>query len=183
VFLWSKKWRLLQENNLAEPVLALWLCRSASENYPELVRPLTGKEMEQEIRVFLESWEDTPRGIKEAFVRLTTNLAAKNGLRFFFKARPGISYSLRAAYALQKERALFVIMDVIDDDPQNRWLSVCFYPDMITDPDERGNLIPWGLLGEDGYCFDLDAWDGEYLSYLEARQDEAYMAAAEIGKQ
>ncbi len=174
---------MLQENNLAEPVLAFWLCHSASGNYPELVRPFTGKKMEQEIRAFLERWEDTPQRIKEAFVRLKTNLAAKNDLRFFFKARPGISYSLRAAHALQKERALFVIMDVIDDDPENRWLSVCFYPDMISDPDERGNLIPWGLLGEDGYCFDLDAWDGEYLSYLEARQEEAYEAAAEIGNQ
>jgi len=137
--------------------------------------------MKMELEAFLETWKDTPKEIKGAFVRLKENLAGKNDLRFTFKARPGISYSLRAAHALQKERALFVIMDVIDDDPENRWLSVCFYPDMITDPEERGNLIPWGLLGEDGYCFDLDAWDGEYLRYLEARQDEAYKAAAEIG--
>jgi len=136
------------------------------------------KEMKMELEAFLEAWKDAPQGIKEAFVRLKTNLAVKNDLRFSFKARPGVSYSLRTAHALQKERALFVIMDVIDDDPENRWLSVCFYPDMITDPDERGNLIPWGLLGEDGYCFDLDAWDGEYLSYLEARQDEAYSCAS-----
>ena len=139
--------------------------------------------MEQELEAFLDAWEDTPPRIKEAFVRLKDNLAGKNHLGFAFKARPGVSYSLRATHDLQQERALFVIMDVIDDDPENRWLSVCFYPDMITDPEERGNLIPWGLLGEDGYCFDLGEWDEEYLSYLELRQDEAYKAAAEIGNQ
>jgi hypothetical protein len=136
--------------------------------------------MEQELEAFLERWEDTPQGIKDAFVRLKENLAIKTEIRFAFKARPGVSYSLRAAHAHQKERVLFVIMDVIDDDPKNRWLSVCFYPDMINDPEERGNLIPWGLLEEDGYCFDLEAWDEEYLRYLEVRQDEAYEAAAEI---
>ena len=136
--------------------------------------------MEQEFQAFLEAWEDTPEGIKNAFVRLNENLAIKNGIRLTFKARPGISYSLRATHALQKKRALFVIIDVIDDDdePKNRWLSVCFYPDMITDPEERGNLIPWGLLEEDGYCFDLEEWDEQYLRYLEARQDEAYASAS-----
>jgi hypothetical protein len=64
-------------------------------------------------------------------------------------------------------------MDVIDDDPENRWLSVCFYPDMITDPEEKGVLIPLGLLGEDGYCFDLEEWDADYLQYLETRLNEA----------
>lgn len=135
--------------------------------------------MEQGLEAFLEEWKDTPQRIKEAFVRLRGNLANKNDLRLAFKARPGVSYSLRAAHALQKERVLFVIMDVIDDDPRIRWLSVCFYPDMITDPEERGHLIPLGLLGEDGYCFDIEEWDEEYLSYLELRQDEAYMSASE----
>ena len=26
---------------------------------------------------------------------------------------------------------------------------------MITDPNERGELIPGGLSGSDGYCFDM----------------------------
>jgi hypothetical protein len=38
------------------------------------------------------------------------------------------------------------MVDVIDDDPEVRWLSVCFYGEMITDPDEAGELIPEGLL-------------------------------------
>ena len=45
--------------------------------------------------------------------------------------------------------ALFAIIDVIDDDPQARWLSVCFYGDMITDPEGRGEVIPGGLAGAD----------------------------------
>ncbi len=139
----------------------------------------TVREMQQDLEALLAGWIDSPQGIKKAFVRLRDNLAAKNDLRVSFKARPGVSYSLRTAHALQKERVLFVIMDIIDDDPENRWLSVCFYPDMITDPEERGNLIPLGLLGEDGYCFDLEEWDEEYLRYLEGRLDEAYKAAAE----
>jgi hypothetical protein len=69
-------------------------------------------------------------------------------------------------------------MDVIDDDPDSRWLSVCFYPDMITDPEERGNIIPLGLLGEDGYCFDYDEWNEEFLRYLETRLDEAHENAS-----
>jgi hypothetical protein len=136
------------------------------------------KDMEQDLQAFLEAWEEAPQGIKDAFVRLEDNLAVKNEIRFAFKARPGVSYSLRAAHPQQKERDLFTIMDVIDDEPENRWLSVCFYPDMITDPEERGNLIPWGLLEEDGYCFDLEEWDEEYLRYLEKRQDEAYASAS-----
>ena len=138
------------------------------------------KEMGQELETFLKAWKDSSHRTKEAFVRLREHLAAKKDIQFIFKARRGVSYSLRAAHDLQKKRALFVIMDVIDDDPENRWLSVCFYPDMITDPEARGNLIPLGLLGEDGYCFDLEEWDEAYLSYLEARQDEAYRAAAEM---
>jgi hypothetical protein len=49
---------------------------------------------------------------------------------------------------------------------------------MITDPDDKGVLIPLGLLGEDGYCFDLEEWDEEYLHYLKTRLDEAYKKAS-----
>ena len=54
-----------------------------------------------------------------------------------------------------------------------RFLSVCFYADTITDPEERGDLIPGGLLSQDGYCFDLDDNDDEAVSYVEARILEA----------
>jgi hypothetical protein len=91
-----------------------------------------------------------------------------------FKARPGVSYSFRASSDKHGESKLFVMVDIIDDDPEDRWLSVCFYGDMITDTDEAGNLIPQGLLGEDGYCFDIYEYDESKIYYVEQRIDEAY---------
>jgi hypothetical protein len=130
-----------------------------------------------EVERFLEGWEDSALQVKKTFVLLRDYVADKADLSFTFKARPGVSYSLRVKHRLQKSRELFLIMDVIDD-PENRWLSICFYPDMITDPDDKGVLIPLGLLGEDGYCFDFEGWDEEYLHYLKTRLDEAYKNAS-----
>jgi len=134
--------------------------------------------MREEIRAFIDGWKDSPQQIRDSFVRLKDHLAAKDSLIYTFKGRPGVSYSLRVKHMLQQSRELFVIMDVIDDDPESRWLSVCFYPDMINDPEKRGNIIPLGLLGEDGYCFDYDEWDEESLRYLETRLDEAHQNAS-----
>jgi len=133
--------------------------------------------MQRELDTFIDGWEDGPLQVKKSFVLLKDYVAARNDIAFTFKARPSVSYSLRVKHALQSKRELFVIMDVIDD-PENRWLSICFYPDMITDPDDRGVLIPLGLLGEDGYCFDFEDWDEEYLEYLKTRLDEAYEKAS-----
>ena len=66
------------------------------------------------------------------------------------------------------------MVDVIDDDPDNRWLSVCFYEEAITDPDERGDMVPGGLFGQDGYCFDIYEYEESDLAYLVQRIDEAY---------
>jgi hypothetical protein len=133
--------------------------------------------MLRDVERFLDGWEDSAREVKKSFVLLKNYVADKTDLTFNFKARPGVSYSLRVKHRLQKSRELFVIMDVIDE-PENRWLSICFYPDMITDPDDKGVLIPLGLLGEDGYCFDFEEWDKEYLQYLLARIDEAHENAS-----
>jgi len=133
--------------------------------------------MLRDVERFLDGWEDSAREVKKSFVLLKNYVADKTDLIFNFKARPGVSYSLRVKHRLQKSRELFVIMDVIDE-PENRWLSICFYPDMITDPDDKGVLIPLGLLGEDGYCFDFEEWDEKYLQYLKTRLDEAYKNAA-----
>ena len=66
------------------------------------------------------------------------------------------------------------MVDVIDDDPESRWLSVCFYESMIKDKDDLGDLIPGGLLGEDGYCFDLYENESDMVTYLKERINEAY---------
>jgi len=131
----------------------------------------------QEMEHFIESWKDT-NGMKSIFLRMKSFLAAQKEADLSFNARPGVSYSLRAAHPSQKERSLYVMVDVVDDDPKARWLSVCFFGDMITDPEQEGDLIPGGLLGEDGYCFDLTEPSDELAAYVEGRIEEAYRSAA-----
>lgn len=129
----------------------------------------------QELHTFVDGWTDSDEKNKEAFVRLKSHLDAKDGVMLEFIPRPGVTYSLRAVHQNQKQRSLFVMIDVIEDDP--RWLSVCFYGDMIADPDERGDFVPEGLLGEDAMCFDIDQYDDAFLQYVEARLDEAHQSA------
>lgn len=131
-----------------------------------------------ELNELLQNWTDTTRQTKKAFVDLQSHLSQKNDLAFDFVARPGVSYSLRAKHHRQNQRPLFAMVDVIDDDPDQRWLSVCFYGEMISDPDELGDFVPEGLLGEDAHCFDIEEWDEGYLQYVRDRLDEAYGHAA-----
>ena len=124
----------------------------------------------------LENWVQDPLNVKGVFMRVAGNFAGKEGSALTFKARSGVSFSLKAfAKDAEGDERLFGLVDVIDDDPQKRWLSVCFYDELITDPEERGNLIPEGLLGEDGYCFDLFEEDGPLMSYVNRKIDEAYI--------
>ncbi|MFP4445414.1 MAG: hypothetical protein ACLFPD_04115 [Desulfosudaceae bacterium] len=134
-------------------------------------------EEQEALQTLMETWEESPANTRKGFLQLKEHLEAKADARLSFKARPGISYSLRGACPAH-DRKLFVMVDIIDDDPANRWLSVCFYGDMISDPEERGDLIPGGLLGEDGYCFDMDEEEESLTAYLLARIDEAYHSAA-----
>ena len=136
-------------------------------------------ENENELASLLETWEDTPQRTRAAFMRLKDHLAAKDGLKLYFNPRPGVTYSLRAQHVNQQKRKLFAMVDVIDDDPANRWLSVCFYGEMISDPDEAGDFVPEGLLGEDAVCFDVDAWEDDLLVYVEKRLNEAYAFAGQ----
>ena len=130
----------------------------------------------QQLQSFVDDWTATDERNKEAFIRLKSHLEAMDDVQIDFIPRPGVTYSLRAAHRNQKQRSLFVMVDVIEDDP--RWLSVCFYGEMITDPDEQGDFVPEGLLGEDAMCFDIDEYDDGLLQYVESRLDEAYRSAA-----
>jgi hypothetical protein len=125
---------------------------------------------------FLGTWTRDGQETRPLFIRLHEKLSRLPGAVLTFKKRPGVSYSLRAALPQQAEtdRPLFVLVDVIDDDPDNRWLSVCFYADTVSDPAEEGNLVPNGILGVDATCFDLALGDGDKLDYVEARIDEVY---------
>ena len=133
-------------------------------------------DLPKKLQAFMVSWLDAAGKTKKAFERLLEHLVAKNGIELSFHARPGVSYSLRTALSSQILRPFFSIIDIIDD-PDARWLSVCFYNGTITDPDSKGILIPQGILGEDGYCFDLEEFDETLLCYLEKRMDEAYNSA------
>lgn len=134
------------------------------------------KETEQELNTFIEAWKETPEMNKAVFLHFRDYLAAKDGVKLDFISRPGVTYSLRAVHVNQKDKSLFVMVDVIEDDP--RWLSVCFYGDMITDPDENGDFVPEGLLGDDAVCFDIEERDEAFMRYVEARLDEACEYAA-----
>jgi hypothetical protein len=109
----------------------------------------------QEIESFLESWEGESQPMRDWYRLFYRELSAMEGVALTFVARPGVSYSIRPMHKNQMNRDKFAIVDVIDDDPSERWLSVCFYEDMITDPNQQGELIPGGLSGSDGYCFDM----------------------------
>lgn len=125
-----------------------------------------------ELDTFITDWTEDPNGVKDVFLTIRATLESLENASVAFIARPGITYSLRGTKTTQDERPVFVLADVIDDDPSARWLSVCFYGDTITDPDELGDLIPGGLLGQDGYCFDVE--DGDGVEYLVERIREAY---------
>jgi hypothetical protein len=128
-------------------------------------------EARKQLEDFIAAWQEMAAGSKASFVRLVGHLAAQPGVTTDFQARPGLTYSLRASHATRKDRAMFAMVDVIEADP--RWLSVCFYDELINDPEERGDVVPGGLLGEDARCFDLEGYDGASLSDVEARLTEA----------
>lgn len=131
-----------------------------------------------EVDTFIEQWQAGDNGMKDCFLALYHTVSHLAGTSLSFVGRPGVSYSLRPRHANQQDRELFAIIDVIDDEPEARWLSVCFYGDMICDPEERGEVIPGGLAGSDGYCFDLYEADDAAVSYLKARLEEAWSRAA-----
>jgi hypothetical protein len=134
------------------------------------------EETEQELNRFIEEWKETPDKNREVFLHFREYLNKKEGVKLDFIHREGLTYSLRAVHADQKERELFVMVDVIEDDP--RWLSICFYGEMIEDPEEKGDFVPEGLLGEDAVCFDLEERDEGLIRYIDTRVDEACRNAA-----
>lgn len=130
----------------------------------------------QEVEKFIKEWPESPEKNKQIFIRLKDFLNAKPGIVFEYVPREGLTYSLRAKHESQTNKPLFAMLDVIEDTP--RWLSVCFYGELITDPDEVGDYVPEGLMGEDAICFDLEEFDEDAIKYVETRLDEAYVSAS-----
>lgn len=129
-----------------------------------------------ELGSFIENWTETQEQNRKAFIHLKDYLLAMSGVHVDFISRPGVTHSVRANHKNQENRPLFVIMDVVEEQP--RWLSVCFYSETVNDPEERGVFVPKGLLGEDAICFDIEEYDESLLRYLEVRFDEAHQHAA-----
>lgn len=133
----------------------------------------------QEIEEFVKGWQEQVPVAKECFVSLLETIKSLDGISCTFSARPGVSYSLRPRHFMQRNRDFFMVLDVIDDDPGARWLSICFYDDLVTDPEGRGEVIPGGLPDGDGYCFNLLNEDRGFVEYLKKRCVEACSALSE----
>ncbi|WP_163336992.1 hypothetical protein [Desulfopila sp. IMCC35008] len=131
-----------------------------------------------EIETFIGQWDDES-GMRECFIALYDTVRDIKDVELSLVARPGVSFSLRPKHLRQQDRNLFGMIDVIDDNPEERWLSVCFYEDMIEDPDGLGEVIPGGLAGADGYCFDMYEADKSLTAYIGQRLREAYVKAGE----
>ena len=129
--------------------------------------------MDTTLEQFLEQWTEDEAGMPVFFEKVYNYLRNQENAQLDFKARPGIISSLRAKHEHQQKRELYVLVDVIDDEPEERWLSICFYADLVTDPQGLGDVVPGGLAGEDACCFDIDAPEGKERFMLD-RLNEAY---------
>lgn len=132
----------------------------------------------EQVEKFLADWTVDNADTRQVFVGLYGFFKTLEGAEISFVPRPGVTYSLRAGIE-GAARPIFALVDVIDDDPTSRWLSVCFYEDSITDPEEAGEMIPNGILNEDGYCFDVEEPEPGILEYLAKRASEAHAKALE----
>ncbi len=131
-------------------------------------------EDQKAIDAFLAKWDNSDSGIKEAFLELYRFVHSLPQTMLRFSPRPGISYSLRIHPTGEDAKSNDIplaLIDVIDEQP--RWISACFAAESITDPESLGDLIPGGLLGKDGYCFDITTSDSGIVAYIKERIVEA----------
>ena len=137
---------------------------------------------QRELDTFLSGWPKDQSALKQAYLDLIESVKSKPLATWSFVSRAGISYSFRGQTSEAKadrERPVFLVMDVIPEQEGPFWLSVCFYEDEITDPDGEGNAIPQGLFQETGYCFDIDDVEAGMVDYLKQRVNEAYLASTQ----
>ncbi len=133
------------------------------------------------LSIVLDDWPAEQAGLKSAFLRLKEYAHSQEGAKWSLVSRPGVSYSLRFDLKPRPQgrmRPVFFLVDVVV--AGELFLSVCFYEDEMSDPEELGNAIPQGLFKETGYCFDVDDVNcGEeiLMAYLEDRIDQAYAKA------
>ncbi|THB72791.1 MAG: hypothetical protein D6B25_16170 [Desulfobulbaceae bacterium] len=124
------------------------------------------------MKQFIDNWVDDANSCKIVFNALYKQITTLDAEYLEFHVREGVTYSLRGLRTWSGVPRIFVMIDVIEDQP--RWLSVCFYGMEVTDPAGYGDYVPGGLLGEDGICFDIDSNDQELVMYVKERIIEAY---------
>ena len=130
-----------------------------------------------ECLAFLDQWTEDPNGVKPVFMQYKDLLTSCEGRGDELQRSPGHHlFAARRGRGLRRD--LFVMVDVVDDDPAERWLSVCFYDDQVSDPDELGDWAPEGLAGQDARCFCVDsAEDESMVTFTAERIREAFAAA------
>lgn len=132
---------------------------------------------ESELASVFENWPAGQQELVALMKELKGQALARPGAAWELVSRPGVSHSLR--FTLQgSSRPVVMLLDAAYLAADMLTISVCFYADMVDDPEEMGEEIPGGLLGQDGYCFDADEEDPGAVDYLKARVDAAFGAAA-----
>ena len=121
------------------------------------------------IRNFFAQWNGS-EGVRALCVAFYEHMASLPSVRLDFVSRPGISHSIRM---LAQNGDMTALLDIIDDDPANRWISLCFPDSKVTDPEERGDVVPLGLNGADARCFDIDEASAGMEGYITVRLTEA----------
>jgi len=137
-----------------------------------------------DFQVFLEQWPADRGALKRLFLALSTPVLGDERVEWSFVARPGVSHSFRVQTVKPRpgrNRPLFCMIDVVSEVESPCWLSVCFYEDEISDPEDLGEAVPAGLFQETGYCFDVDDADAAVEEYVKARMREAFVSASAAG--
>jgi hypothetical protein len=117
----------------------------------------------REIDEFLNTWVADTK-VKALFCLLYQNFK-NNKLQLTWQARPGACYSLYAA--MPGATTDFAKLDIVDDDPEERWLSLCITKDMADDPENFGECIPKLFNNQDALCFDIDENNENISEYLQ----------------
>lgn len=122
-----------------------------------------------EIDAFLQNWGEDSQEVRELFHRLYSLLRDCPLLTLRWKAEPGVVYSLRGALKEARTDDLsgdIVRIDVVDDDPEERWLSIRLTAALGDAPGETWETLPGALSGRAAFCLDVDECDDETTATL-----------------
>lgn len=123
---------------------------------------------------FIATWEIDPLNVKNSFLAYRDIFAKDPRFSMKFVSRPGVSHSLRVFAPERPDgTSIAALIDIVDDDPENPWLSVCFFASLVTDPEDLGDFVPQGLEGRDAICFNLDEDNATLAQYIGERLKEA----------